>query len=64
MGELFSMGLGIRFLELKTVMEGYNSKILCSSFSIRLEFEDGRVVGFLGLGGWRFKLTFEFEIGF
>ena len=64
MGELFSMGLGIRFLELKTVMEEYNSEILCSSFSIRLEFEDERVVGFSGLGGWRFKLTFEFEIGF
>lgn len=46
------MRLGIRFFELVTVMDGDLFGLLCFGFSILLEFEDEREVGFSGLGGW------------
>ena len=58
------MGSGIRISKLITIMEGDNSEILCFGFSIRLEFEEERGVGFLGLSGCEFNLTFKFKIGF
>ncbi|KAM3712547.1 hypothetical protein ACJW30_01G189700 [Castanea mollissima] len=64
LGDFFSMRLGIRFSELKTVVEGDNSEILCCGFSIRVEFEEEWEVGFLGFVGWVFNLICEFEIGF
>ena len=63
LGKLFSMELGIRFSELKSMMEEDNSEILCFCFSIKLEFEEEREVGFSGLVGWEFNLTFEFKLG-
>ena len=63
LGKLFSMELGIRFSELKSVMEEDNFEILYFGFSIRLEFEEEKEVGFSGLVGWEFNLTFEFKLG-
>ena len=64
LGELFSMGLGIRFSELKSVMEEDNSEIFCFGFFIGLEFEEEREVCFSRLVGWEVNLTFEFELEF
>ena len=64
LGELFSMGLGIRFSELKSVMEEDNSKIFCFGFFIGLEFEEEREVCFSRLVGWEVNLTFEFKLEF
>ena len=64
LGEFFSMGLGIRFSELKSVMEEDNSEIFCFGFSIGLEFEEEREVCFSRLVGWEVNLTFEFKLEF